>query len=148
MAAKAGGPHPPAPISFPYKFVSAQGRLNKNECHSQEGAPSAPGAAVATHKELGPIPNGVMEKKKKEGKKSRKHGRTGRRPSTARRKFRRPDIYRKAKRTLQSSGSGFLIEVWVPERIEFEKRVMRLAPEAASVLVRRARDAALKGREA
>jgi hypothetical protein len=83
---------------------------------------------------------------KKDGKKARKVGRTARRPGTARRKFARPDLFRKARKTLQSCGEAFLVKVWTPDRIDYEERVNRLQPEQAGITVRKARDAALSAR--
>lgn len=58
-----------------------------------------------------------MGKKPAAGKKTRKFGRTGRRPCTARRKANRPDLFRKAKRVLSQNGDAQLTK-WGERRCE------------------------------
>ena len=75
--------------------------------------------------------------KKRDGKSARKVGRNARKPGTARKKFARLDLYRKARNVLKSCGEKFLVEVWTPERKKVE-------PEGQAMTVNRARDAALR----
>ena len=57
----------------------------------------------------------MPQNKKQDGKKGRKIGRNARRPAATRRKLRRPELLRKARNVLQSSGLPALL-AWADYR--------------------------------
>ena len=90
----------------------------------------------------------MPQAKKQGGKKQRKFGRNARRPAQKRRKLRRPELLRKARNVLQSSGKAALLK-WADFRAGprvFKDGVL-LGYGDNAVDVRKARDNAITARK-